>query len=160
MADRRQLEILQDGPETWHTWRRRNRAVVPDLSEANLKDYKLRGANFAKSNITSADLRHANASGANLREANLTQSQLVGADLKQTNLSGADLRGALVERRQLLIAKFDAKTRLPEEHKWMTPRSRCTVKAVPKRTEASKGTPTRRPAARDPASSWVRRRYS
>ena len=74
MADHRQLAILEDGPGVWNLWRRRNRAIVPDLSEAKLMDYMLRGGRFAKVNFFGTDLRRANASGGDLREANLREA--------------------------------------------------------------------------------------
>ena len=69
---------------------------------------------------------------------------LSGAEFNKANLSGADLRGAMLERRQLKTAKFDAKTRLPAELRWMTPQSKTAPrKKRSTRTAAKAGTKPR-----------------
>jgi TIR domain/Pentapeptide repeats (8 copies) len=124
MANREQVELLRQDVAAWNTWRRRNFAVLPDLSgadlsgtnlsEAGLYDTNLSGANLRGAALFSADLRRAdlefaglsgadlfsvdlseaNLRRADLRDANLGEADLFGVDLSGADLSGADLKGA------------------------------------------------------------------
>ena len=85
MANKEHLLKLVEGPEAWNQWKK-ERAGVPDLSDADLA-----GAGLATANLVGARLGRANLSGANLRGADLNGATLIGADLKGADLSGASL---------------------------------------------------------------------
>jgi uncharacterized protein YjbI with pentapeptide repeats len=90
--------------ETWNQWRNDNRAVIPDLREADLHGADLRGAHLRGADLSWADLswadlsevdlREADLRGANLSGANLSGADLIKADLIKAGLIWADLRGA------------------------------------------------------------------
>ena len=70
-----------------------------DLSEANLNEVDLygadlRGANLSKATLYRANLYSADLRGANLCKVNFYRADLGGADLSGANLRGANLRGA------------------------------------------------------------------
>lgn len=99
MANVKQLEILEQGVETWNQWRKDNLDTKIDLYKANF-----RNANFAYANFSDAYLLDVNFDNANLRDAIFTDAFLVrahfcGADLSRADLTRAtlresDLRGA------------------------------------------------------------------
>ena len=116
MPDRRHVEILNDGVESWNRWRsevheetaRINRETpakqIPRALEAQadaLPD--LNGISLAKRDLSGIDLL-----GASLREVVLEGADLTGADLRgsdlsrsslrRANLTGADLSEATAER--------------------------------------------------------------
>ena len=74
------------------------------ITEANLHEADLRGADLREANLHEADLYEADLYRANLREANLHEADLRGANLYEANLYradfykanlyGANLRGA------------------------------------------------------------------
>lgn len=116
MANKRQLERLRQGVETWNIWRDKSFGVQIDLVKASLRKVDLtqadlHGANFEAADLNEADLsgaflRGANLVGADLRGANLSDANLVEADLRDTklvgaNLSRADLREANLWRTDL-----------------------------------------------------------
>src|SRR5680860_203999 len=72
-----------------------------DLSDADLCNANLRGADLRNANLSNADLSGANLSGADLPDANLSNADLSGA-----NLSVADLRNADLSDAELNSAKF------------------------------------------------------
>ena len=65
-----------------------------DLSDANLSDANLRGADLRGADLSDANLRGADLRGADLSDASLSDASLRGADLRGADLRGADLRGA------------------------------------------------------------------
>ena len=65
-----------------------------DLSNANLRGADLSNADLSNANLRDADLSNANLSNANLRGADLSNANLRDADLSNANLRDADLRGA------------------------------------------------------------------
>jgi uncharacterized protein YjbI with pentapeptide repeats len=67
---------------------------VGTLAGADLQCANLRGARFARCNLSEACLWLTNLEGANLREANLSRADLWGANLTSADLSAADLSGA------------------------------------------------------------------
>ncbi|RJP48920.1 MAG: toll/interleukin-1 receptor domain-containing protein [Anaerolineaceae bacterium] len=105
MADKEQVEMLLQGPETWNEWRRSNPVKI-DLSQTSLVYTNLKGADLSEANINRSDLRGANLNGANLRESDLGDSDFIGAELIDTNLSMAYLRGANLINANLLGANF------------------------------------------------------
>ena len=75
------LKLLKDGCK---------KAILDyDLSNADLSNANLRGADLSNADLSNANLRDADLSNANLSNANLR-----GADLSNANLRDADLRGA------------------------------------------------------------------
>ena len=96
MANDKHLHMLQQGVATWNDWKRRNPAIRPDLSFANLSKANLSKANLSGANLIGAQLSGAQLSGANLTGQDLSHKNLSGvilsgAGLSQANLSGADL---------------------------------------------------------------------
>ncbi|HEY9861536.1 MAG TPA: pentapeptide repeat-containing protein, partial [Candidatus Obscuribacterales bacterium] len=104
------LSLLEQGAESWNSWREENPTIKPDLSraylfEANLAGVNLTGvslsracligADLAGADLSGADLQGAYASGANFSKANLTQANLEGADFSQANLTQANLAQAI-----------------------------------------------------------------
>jgi uncharacterized protein YjbI with pentapeptide repeats len=117
MANDEHVFVLKQGVAAWHSWRRTNPDVVPDLTDADLHQADLKQTNLAArvlllgAHLVNADLRSANLSGSMLNGADLRDAKLGGADLRGTNLAGAnltgadltgaDLRGAFLERTNL-----------------------------------------------------------
>jgi len=111
MANSEHLAKLKEGVQAWNKWRRAiqvetrdiwnppSPVVLPDLSNADLRDVNFRGANLRKARLGGANLTNAKLSGAKLtrarlRGANLTTAKLIGANLSGADLSGADLTDA------------------------------------------------------------------
>ncbi|MEO0686612.1 MAG: pentapeptide repeat-containing protein, partial [Cyanobacteria bacterium J06649_11] len=69
---------------------------ISDLSQAQLKQANLSGANLSRVLMVRTDL-----SRANLNQANLSAARLVGANLSSARLAKADLRGAVLENASL-----------------------------------------------------------
>jgi uncharacterized protein YjbI with pentapeptide repeats len=86
MANQEQLDILNQGVESWNQWRKEHQDIIPDLSKADLIEANLYGANLANANLYEAKLE-----GADLRRADLRRANLEGADLSEANLTYADL---------------------------------------------------------------------
>jgi Pentapeptide repeats (8 copies) len=81
MANKKHLDILKQGVETWNQWREEHPDIQPVLSYANFRKSDLRNANLNETNLYTADLVRANLVGANLYKANLhetLQLHLVG----------------------------------------------------------------------------------
>ena len=100
MAIQEQVELLQQGADTWNKWRAQHRDVFIDLSEANLK-----GFDFGDADLSYVDLSRATLSEANLSRVKLIRTDLSEADLRGTNLRGvnlsADLSRANLSRAEL-----------------------------------------------------------
>ena len=116
VADKKQLEILEQGVDAWNKWRDENRGVRIDLKSAdfrgadllganlgsadlfssNLRNANFKSANFSRANLSYADLLSANLSNANLCNANLRNTNLSDANLRNADLSGANLQGAVL----------------------------------------------------------------
>ncbi len=94
MADKKQLEILEQGVIVWNRWRAENPDKKVSLHRANLRERKLDGVNLRKANLRRANLSLADLSGADLTEAKLSRADLRGSTLSSADLRGADLRGA------------------------------------------------------------------
>jgi len=86
MTDISHLEILEQGPDAWNTWRIENPGVKPRLAAEDLSE---------------VDLTRANLSEADLSQTELFDSTLVSANLKMASLAGADLSGAKLEGAEL-----------------------------------------------------------
>jgi hypothetical protein len=77
-----------------------------NLSNANLEGAILISSNLAGVNLSGANLSRAKIRGANLIEANLSNANLSNADLKQANLVGANLAGANLTATDLSAANL------------------------------------------------------
>ena len=91
MANKKHVNILKRGVETWNQWREDNPDVKPHLIGAHLEGARLEGAD-----LRGAFLPVAHLEGARLRGANLRGAHLTGAHLEGARLEGADLRGAFL----------------------------------------------------------------
>ncbi len=98
------MDIVEDASSTWD-------ATIVDRIDGDFSNADLRGANFARVNLSNADfigadLRGADLSaadlsgakciGANLRDAKLVNARLVNSNFRNADLSSADLRGASI----------------------------------------------------------------
>ena len=101
MADAEHLAILKKGTPTWNEWRRQNRQVRPDLTDANLADADLTGALLTGAELSAADLTRAKMIGANLTRANLTEARLTRAILMEAVFGGARLCRAVLTEAEL-----------------------------------------------------------
>jgi hypothetical protein len=94
MANPEHLLILKEGAAAWGQWRRKNPAVAPNLSGADLRWERLSGWDLSGADLGRAGLGWANLSGANLSNAILYEANLRKANLRATILDRADLTGA------------------------------------------------------------------
>jgi uncharacterized protein YjbI with pentapeptide repeats len=81
VGSKTQIEIVKAGRAAIAKWRRSNPDVLLNLTDADLQDVDLRGANLKRVDLTGADLRGADLVGAQLGEAELTRADLRGARL-------------------------------------------------------------------------------
>jgi uncharacterized protein YjbI with pentapeptide repeats len=102
MANRENLDLIEQGVEVWNKWRVENTDVIPDL----------RGADLREADLSWADLRWADLREADLREADLSWADLTRANLSRANLSNSDLRTPYVTADQLKEAKTLYKAKL------------------------------------------------
>jgi hypothetical protein len=112
MPDDDHLAILEQGAQTWNTWRSEHPDIVPDLSWARIGIHDLRRVNLARAHLRGtifqpetdlrnailwkADLAQAELPKVDLREANLRKAILFDAKLVAANLRDANLTGALL----------------------------------------------------------------
>ena len=99
VADQHQFDILQQGRDSWNTWRQLHETTQPDLSFADLSLINFYRTNFYHTSLYHTNLYHtnlyrANLTGADLSFANLSRADLSRATLGGTTLSHADLSGA------------------------------------------------------------------
>jgi uncharacterized protein YjbI with pentapeptide repeats len=104
MANPEHLEILNQGVDVWNEWTKSQIVDEPDLSNADLVGFDLRGADlsytfldgtvFWNAELSKANFNNAYLIGADLRGADLSNADLRGATLYSANLSGAELGGA------------------------------------------------------------------
>jgi len=99
MADKKHIDILSKGVETWNKWRQENPAIIPKLDSAHLMNLDLRGCN-----LTGAHLRLAHLMRANLADADLSGADLFKADLMAVTLVGAKLNWADLVRADFAFA--------------------------------------------------------
>jgi uncharacterized protein YjbI with pentapeptide repeats len=121
MANLEHLSILRQGVETWNQWREINPHLIPDLYDADLRNYALQGANLSRvvlgktslslahlqgANLFQADLYEADLFRANLQSVNLQQAYLCRANLYRANLSHSQLQQARLGRSDLTKANL------------------------------------------------------
>lgn len=101
MANKKHLQILKQGVQTWNEWMSLDLEIMPNLRGANLKQMDLQGVNFREvdlegANLTSAILSRASLFGSNFKSANFTQAQLfdltfLTSDLNRANFTNAEI---------------------------------------------------------------------
>jgi TIR domain/Pentapeptide repeats (8 copies) len=96
MANQEHLDILKQGVKAWNRWRKEHPDIRPDLSEVNLQESNLFGADLSHTNLSGSILADANLFGADLFGADLSLAYLFGADLSRADLSRADFSDAVV----------------------------------------------------------------
>jgi TIR domain/Pentapeptide repeats (8 copies) len=106
MANPEHIEILMQGVYEWNRWREEHPDVVPDLSDAELGEEYLSGANLSRANLSRANLGGTRLLNVNLSGAGLSGAALNEADLSGANLSGADLREVDLNEANLLGANL------------------------------------------------------
>ncbi|MDR4470218.1 MAG: pentapeptide repeat-containing protein [Nitrospira sp.] len=111
MANPEHLSLLIRSVADWNQWRRDNPDIQPDLTKADLREARLRGATLIKADLSGVNLRWAPLGGADLggailrgadcRWAYLRGATLVETDLRGARLGGANLRGATLINAEL-----------------------------------------------------------
>jgi len=101
MANLEHLSILRQGVETWNQWREINPHLIPDLYDADLRNYPLQGANLSRVVLSKTSLSLAHLQGANLFQADLYEADLFRANLQSVNLQQAYLCRANLYRANL-----------------------------------------------------------
>lgn len=116
MASQKLVDIAKKGRAALTRWRRQNPDLLLDLSDSDLQDINLRGANLKRADLTGANLQGADLVGAQLGEADLTRAdlrtaKLVKADFYQarlfkSTLSESNCSGAYFRKADLTQADF------------------------------------------------------
>lgn len=108
MANRKHLEVLEQGVYDWNRWREEHPDLVPDLSEAYLREANLVGFDLRDASLHKAMLLGADLSNADLRRANLT-----AADVRFAETNGARLAGARFEKTKGVTAGMLSRAERP-----------------------------------------------
>jgi uncharacterized protein YjbI with pentapeptide repeats len=101
LADRKLLDWLRKGKNSWNAWRQIKSGGRLDLRHADLRDADLSYVDLREADLSDADLR-----GSNLIGANLHYADLRGASLSDTDLTGAKLGMANLVEAYLIKAKL------------------------------------------------------
>ena len=72
MAIEEHLNRVKQGVDAWNKWRENNPNEVPDLSQADIRGYKLQKINLINANLKETKLQYANLYEANLLGANIS----------------------------------------------------------------------------------------
>lgn len=107
MPSTNHLALLNQGTETWNTWKAQNPQEKIDFSDVDLSGLNCRNVNFENADLTEANLSGANLNFSELSFANFSNATLIDADLSFANLSGANLSGANLSGADLSFAKLD-----------------------------------------------------
>ena len=91
MANPEHVEIVKQGAKAIDEWRKDNPGAGMDLTEANLIETDLTGANLEGASLLRVNLDGAGLMGADLSRANLKGGFLWCTDLTEANLKGTDL---------------------------------------------------------------------
>jgi len=100
------IDLAKSGRTAIAKWRRANPDVLLLLTDADLQDADLRGANLKRADLTGADLRGANLIGAQLSEADLTRADLRGSRLTKADFYAARLFKATLDNAEAGGAYF------------------------------------------------------
>jgi uncharacterized protein YjbI with pentapeptide repeats len=121
MANKQQLQIIEQGRSVWNEWRLCNREVRIDLAGADLRrldlsgfslrtvdlrDSNLQGVNCHGADLWWADLRGVRFSDSDLSKAKLESADLTQAEIERANLDGSILRNAKISAAQLVDANL------------------------------------------------------
>ena len=115
MANKKHLEILQQGVVAWNNWRKNNPRIKPNLSGAVIQGVDFTSdpcfAGDVELNLKFADLRKSDFNGsillgADLQEAHLEEAYLMRTDLSYANISRACLAGANLYKANLRNSDF------------------------------------------------------
>ena len=98
MANKKILEVVQQGPAELAKFRKANPEVLIDLVDADLKKANLRGGQLRRANLVGAKLQQARLMKAELDAADLTRADLTRASLKQASLVKADLSNSALKQ--------------------------------------------------------------
>jgi uncharacterized protein YjbI with pentapeptide repeats len=96
MADKEHLDILKQGVVAWNEWRRTHPKILPDLTNAVIRETDLMSADFNHTNLSHSDLKGSDLISADLNRASLRGADMTAADLRRATLHGADLTEALI----------------------------------------------------------------
>lgn len=99
-----------------HTFEAPNNNSFADAvgHHTTFKAASLAQVNFTRAQFTQSDFTQANLRRANFTDASLKKSVLDGADLSNANLRGANVSTVSLAGAQLIGAKIDCKTQIPE----------------------------------------------
>jgi len=111
MPNQKHFEIIKQGVEEWNKWRDENPEIEPDLSDVDLRDWKLNNANLSdtdlrRSNLRNTDFRGANLVRADLRAANINKAGFNLAKMREANFSEAYIRESDLSEADLKRAYF------------------------------------------------------
>ena len=106
MANPEHVARLKDGVEAWNAWRKQDPGVHPDLSEADLVEANLDGAELNRTDLRQARLRRSILTLANLERARLNDADLGGSDLRRARVVRADLIGTSLVAADLRVVDF------------------------------------------------------
>lgn len=116
MADKNHLEILRLGVGAWNEWRRKNRAIRPDLTgvkfvgaptgEGGYEGVNFATANFSGANLTGAKMRYGYLRNTDFSNSDLTEADFNHADLRSADFTNCDLTGANLVDANLTHAEF------------------------------------------------------
>lgn len=106
MANEVQMRIIKQGAQLWNQWRKRNPAVKPNLSNADLSRMDLQEANFSLTNLTGSKFNRSNLAHANFSSANLSKASFNNADLSHSDFTRCDLGKAILRNANLTSSDF------------------------------------------------------
>jgi hypothetical protein len=106
VANQYQLNLLQEGSDSWNQWRGQSPEIHPDLTGARLSGIDLKGVNLSETNLTQAILNEACLQDALFWRATLRDCDLHAADLSRAHFYQTDLRQANLSESNLDQANF------------------------------------------------------
>lgn len=117
MAKPTHLKILNDGPAAWNKWRKANKNIIPDLSNADLTEINpltlmsdsltIYSADLSKYNFTYTNFQNANVAGVRFEGANLSFADFQQAECFETDFRRTSLKEALFQKARMGASKMD-----------------------------------------------------
>lgn len=98
--------MLSQGVDIWNAWRRINPDIHPDLSNANLVQFRLNSADFSNTNLCDSVLNKEEIKNVVFNNADLMGVNFDRADLKGVDFSHADMGGCSLEEADLTEARL------------------------------------------------------